>query len=435
MVAIFGSIMKRNLDTEFKKRKIKKPNQLLAKIVCWAFGLISKKRNATVVYTDDYLPLKDKQVLYLCQHKSRDDYFYVFSAINRTDVHVLCGYQNIFKKFIFGMMKRLGVIAKYLYQPDVQATKQIFEAVKLGGSIVIFPEGIQSTSGSSHPINPATIKLLKKLKLPVALVTLKGSYFTRTRYSTDVKKGKITVTLSKLFDGSDFTNQTEEQLNQTLLSKFKYNEFDEFSSEKVEFVGKQPNITGLNNIIYKCPHCNSEGKFETTNDNMACLNCGFEVKMDNYYDIFAVNKHLPFKNIDEWYKWQRSQIAEEVKSDNFILTTKVKLATLNTKKLTENRSLLYIGEGELTLTNKGLCYKGTKNGEIVEMFFEAKAIYSLIITLFYDLDLYYKNEYYNFKLLENKMLMTKWMLATEEIHNLYDETWKRVSDEAYLNNN
>ncbi len=424
--------MKRNLDTEFKKRKIKKPNKLLAKIVCWAFGKIAKKRNTTVVYKEDYLQIKDKQIVYLCQHKSRDDYFYVFSAINRTDVHVLCGYQNIFKKFIYGMMKKLGVIAKYLYQPDIQATKQIFEAVKLGDSIVIFPEGIQSTSGSAHPINPATMKLLKKLKLPVALVTLKGSYFTRTRYSTDVKKGKITLTLSKLFDAEDFTTQTEEQLNQTLLSKFKYDEFEEFSKEKVEFIGKEPNITGLNNIIYKCPHCKSEGCFEIENDSMTCKECGFKIRMDNYYDIFAVNKELPFKNIDEWYKWQRLQIREQVKQDNFILSAKIKLAVLNTKKLTKNRSLLYVGEGELTLTNKGLTYKGTKNGENVEMFFEAKSVYSLTITLFYDLDLYYKNDYYNFKLLENPMLMTKWMLATEEIHNLYDEVWKKVSDEVYL---
>ena len=426
--------MGKDLHTKFKKRKIKKPNGLLARIFCFVFKQIAKKRNATYVYDESYNELKDKQVVYLCQHKSRDDYFYVFSALNRTDIHVLVGYQNVFKKFIYSILKRLGVIAKYLYQPDIQATKQIFEAVKLGGSIVIFPEGIQSTSGTTHPINPATIKLLKKLNLPVALVTLKGSYFTRTRYSTDIKKGKITVTLSKLFDSNDLKTQTEDQLNSILLSKFKYNEFDEFKNEKVEFIGKEPNITGLNNIIYKCPHCKAENCFTVKNDSMACNNCGFEVRMDNYYDIHAVNKTLPFNNIDEWYKWQRAEINKQVKDDNFVLTTKVKLAVVNTKKLTKNRSLLYIGDGELTLTNKGLTYKGTKLGENVELFFEAKSVYSLTITLFYDLDLYYKNEYYNFKLLEDKMLMTKWMLATEEIHNLYDETWKIASDEVYLDN-
>ena len=53
------------------------------------------------------------------------------------------------------------------------------------------------------------------------------------------------------------------------------------------------------------------------------------------------------------------------------------------------------------------------------------------MSLIYKMDLYYKNEYYSFKLKENKKLMTKWMLAAEEIHNLYDHAWKRVSDEVY----
>lgn len=424
--------MAKDLHTEFKNREIQKPNKLIARIVCFAFKKISKKRKVNYVYTEDYLQIKDKQVVYLCQHKSRDDYFYAFSAINRLDVHVLCGYQNIFEKFIYTILKKLGVIAKFLYQPDMQATKQILQAVKLGDSIVIFPEGIQSTSGSSHPVNPATLKLLKKLRLPVALLKLKGSYFTRTRYSSDVKKGKITVTLSKLFDSEDFTLLSDEQLDKKLSSAFKYNEFEEFSQEKVEFIGKQPNITGLNNIIYECPHCKGENNFSIDKDTMTCLSCGFSIRMDNRYDIFAVNKTLPFKNIDEWYKWQRKEIKERVKEDDFILTSKVKIGTLNTKKLTKNRSTVYLGEGMLTLTNKGLTYLGVKNGEQVELFFEPKAVYSLTISLTYHLDLYYKNEFYTFKLLEDEKLMSKWMLAAEEIHNLYDNVWKKVSDQTYL---
>ena len=47
------------------------------------------------------------------------------------------------------------------------------------------------------------------------------------------------------------------------------------------------------------------------------------------------------------------------------------------------------------------------------------------------MDLYYKNDYYSFTLLENKELMVKWMLAAEEIHNLYDLAWQKVSDEVY----
>jgi hypothetical protein len=153
--------------------------------------------------------------------------------------------------------------------------------------------------------------------------------------------------------------------------------------------------------------------------------------MNNYYELLPENKTLPFANVDAWYKWQRSQAKVEILKDGFYLSAKVKLATVNPYKITDNYSLLYIGEGVITLTKDGLLYKGTKNGETVELFFEAKALFSLSMSLSYDFDFYYKNEYFNFKLLENEKLMAKWTICAEEIHYLYDEKWQQASDEVY----
>ncbi len=423
--------MEKNFHNEFKNRKIKKPNSLIAKIVQVAFRSIAKKRNTEFVYTEEFLKIKNSQAIYLCQHKSNLDYIYLFAGIKNLNIHVLCGYQNVFQKNLFKLLKSLGVIAKMLYQPDLQATRQMFQGIKRGGSIAIFPEGIQSTSGSTHPINPATKNFIKKAGLPVVLVTFKGTYFSRTRYSEDVKKGKITVTFDKLFSAEDINNLSQEEIHNKLLERFKYNEFEEFSNNKVAFKGKKPNVYGLDNIIYKCPNCQSEYEFSTNEDVMTCSKCNFSIKMDEYYDITSVNGNLPFKNIYEWYKWQRKLIAKEILSEDFKLSTKVKLGKINVKKLDNNYSILFHGEGNLTLTKKGLTYEGTFDGEKVNMFFEPEQVYSLTMSLKYDLDLYYKNEYFNFKLLENEKQVAKWMLAAEEIHNLYDGTWKKVSDEVY----
>ena len=423
--------MKKDLHKDFKLRKIKKPNKLVAFVAQLILKVISKKRGVTFEYDSDYKNYKKQPIVLLSQHMSKDDYIYVFAGSNRQDTHIVMGYQNIFSKYLYGFLKSIGVIAKYLYQPDLTATKQMFEAVKNGGSLALFPEGIQSTSGSSHPVNPATIAFLKKLKIPVILTTLKGAYFTRTRYSTDVKKGKITVSYSTLFTVKDLEELSVEELNKKLLEKFNYNEHDYFKNKNVEFIGKKPNIYGLDNIIYKCPHCGAEYKFKVEGENMLCLDCGFEVTMNNRYAMSAVNKDLPFENFDKWYKWQRNVIREEVKSDDFMLKSQITLCTLNTEKLDNNLSKKEIGEGELTLTNKGLTYVGTKNGEQVSMFFDAKNVYSLTITLKQALDLYYKNDYYYFKLKTNGNQVTKWMLASEEIHNLYDDVWRTASEQVY----
>ncbi len=416
---------------EFINRKIKKPNPLIAHMVQFVFKRIAKRRNVEFVYTEDYLKMKNSQVIFLCQHKSSLDYIYFFAGVENLNTHILCGYQNVFNKYIFKLLKRLGVIAKMLYQPDVQATRQMLQGIKNGGSLAIFPEGIQSTSGSTHPINPATMGFVKKTKLPVVLVTIKGSYFSRTRYSTDVKKGKITVTFDKLFDSEDCKNLSKEELHNALLERFKYNEFEEFRGEKIAFIGKKPNVYGLDNIIFKCPNCQSEHCFSTNNDLMTCANCNFSIKMNEYYEISSVNGNLPFKDVDEWYKWQRKVIAKEILSDEFKLSTRVKIGNINVKKLDNKYSLLFHGEGVLTLTNKGLTYDGIYDGESVNMFFEPEHVYSLTMSLQYDLDLYYKNQYFNFKLLQDEKQVAKWMISAEEIHNLHDVDWKKVSAEVY----
>jgi len=420
-----------DLHTDFIYRKIKRPNRVLAWVVRFAFRVICKKRNVSFVFDEDYLQMQDKQMVVLCQHRSRLGYIYTFAGLKRTNIHILCGYQNIFEKWIYPLLKHLGVIAKMLYQPDVQATMQLMRVAKQGNSIMIFPEGIQSTSGSTHPINPATMKLLAKLKLPVALVTLKGAYFTRPRYCADVKKGKITVHYRKLFDGEDFSNYSQETLYNHLLQQFQYNEFAEHQEEKVAFRGKKPNISGLDNIIFRCPECGAEYQFVVENDTMRCTQCGFGVSMDEYYDITATKGNLPFPNIDAWYQWQRKVIAQQVRDDSFLMSSRVRIGRINTKKLTSNHSLQYYGEGTLTLTNKGLTYSGTQDGEAVTLTFEPKLVFSLSMSLSSELDLYYNGTYYNFKLLENEKQVAKWMLSAEEIHNMYDPVWSKASSEVY----
>lgn len=421
----------KDLHTEFLYRKIEKPCKWLSGLLRFGFRVICKGRNVEFLYDDDYLKMQRQQMIYLCQHRSRCDYIYVMAGIRRSDMHILCGYQNIFQPVVYHLFKKLGVIAKMLYQPDTHATIQLMRAAKMGSSLVIFPEGIQSTSGSTHPINPATMKLLAKLKLPVALVTLKGAYFTKPRYSSDLKKGKISVQFSKLFDPEDFKNDSQEKLYSKLLNAFRYNEFADQKENKVAFYGKKPNIDGLDNIIYKCPDCLSEFHFVVEGDRMRCTQCGFAVSMDEYYDIASVKGTFPFANTDAWYKWQRKVLAQEVLDDSFTMTTKVRIGRINTQKLSSNYSLVYDGEGTLTLTNQGLTYFGTQNGEQVELFFHAKQVYSLSMSLQYDLDLYYNGVYYNFKLLENERQIAKWMLAAEEIHNLHDPNWRKVSNEVY----
>jgi 1-acyl-sn-glycerol-3-phosphate acyltransferase len=81
--------------------------------------------------------------------------------------------------------------------------------LKRGGALGLFPEGIQSTSGSTHPINPATTKFIKKSKANVVVCTTKGAYLATNRYCPERKKGYIGIEYSLLFTPSELSGFSE----------------------------------------------------------------------------------------------------------------------------------------------------------------------------------------------------------------------------------
>ena len=414
-------------------RKIKKPNRFIARIVLLVLGRLSRKKKVKITYKYDKKQLKKQPVILLATHTSRLEFIYTLHGFNSTNINIVCGYQNILvqSKLVFKLMLKLGVIAKYLYQSDVVSVKQMIRAIKNNTSLVIFPEGIQSVSGSTQPINPATIKLLKKCTVPVVLSKSYGSYLVNNRYSSDTKKGPIEVEFSLLFTKEDLANLSEQEIYNKLLEQFKYNEFEYNKLHQHKYIGKTPNIEGLNKLIYICPHCKQEFKLVINNDNMKCTNCEYEIKMNECYNLLPVNKELIFDDIDKWYKWQRNIVREEVKDDSFELSMEATLQTFSdTKFIKKTRNLIDLSSGKVVMNNKGIKYYPTDD-EKNPVIFDAKGVYSLTLSTRGYLEFYYYNDYYIFKPNNPTNELVKWMLAAEEIHIMYDDAWEKVSQDVY----
>ena len=421
---------KQNLREKLVNRKIKTPNKFIAWFVFKAFKSIANKQNVKYKYEIDYKKYKKEQIVLLAQHGTRDEYILTLAGFPKYDLHCVIGYQNFFNKSIYGLLLKLGTIPKYLYQSDFHAVKQMLSVVKMGESLVLYPEGIQSTSGSTHPINPATIKLLKKCRLPVVLCTSQGSYLSRPRYSPKQRKGEITVTYKPLFEKEDYDKYTEDELYNKLINNFKYNEFEHNKQARIPFNGECENIEGLDKIIYKCPHCGSEFNFKIDGRKMSCSVCGYQVEMNEYYDLLKVNMPLYFDDIDKWYKWQREEVRKEVSQKDFELSRPVKVYDINLVKL--KNTLDEVGEGILTVNNHYMVFNGTYKGEQKQLKFDIKGIPS---TPFSpndgSIDMYYNDVYYNFSLVSNPLEAVKFMLAVEEIHNMYDPHWAKASKDVY----
>ena len=92
---------------------------------------------------------------------------------------------------------------------------------------------------------------------------------------------------------------------------------------------------------------------------------------------------------------------------------------------------MVLSVGQAKLTNRGLSFQGVLNGQSVDYEFEAKSVYSLTFTTKGYLEFYYKNDYFMLIPEDAGQCLIKWTLASEEIHNLYDEKWKLACADVY----
>lgn len=425
--------MKKDLKAKLINRKIKKPNPFLMTVFMWILGFLNRKYKVKFSYDYDPKTLDNGHpTILLSSHASRLEFIYTVYGFGRKDINLVCGYQNIIKKGIYGFFIKLGVISKYLYQPDLMCVKKMIGVLKRNGTIGVFPEGIQSTSGSTHPINPATSQLIKSSKANIVVCTSRGAYLATNRYSSDRKRGYIGIDYSLLFTPEKLEELTVEQIYEMLLEKIRYNDFAFNKTARNKYVGKKPNAFGIDKILYKCPDCKEEHSLYVENDSIICKSCGFAARVNEYYDLEKIKGNSLPEDIDKWYKWQRSCVREQVRDDNFKMSLKGTLCTLKLDKLRKppkNREALSVGE--MVLTNRGLSFIGELNGEKADFEFEAKSVYSLTSSTKGFLEFYHNNEYYMLFPEEKDSCLIKWTLASEEIHNLYDDKWRLACEDVY----
>ena len=422
--------MKKDLKEKLINRKIKKPNPIIMSFLFLLLRFINKKNKVNFSYDYDPKSIKKQPTILLSAHVSRLEFMYTLYGFKRKDVNMVCGYQNIIKKGLYNLFIKLGVISKYLYQPDFICLKNILRVLRRNGAVGIFPEGIQSTSGSTHPINPTTAKFIKSSKANIVVSTSKGSYLTTNRYSSDRKKGYIGVEYSLLFPPEMLEDLSEEQVYNSILEKLSYNEFDYNKLARNKYVGKKPNAFGIDKILYKCPKCKTEHLLEVKDQSIYCKACDFKVTINQYYDLIYHTDKKYFTSIDDWYKWQRKCVSQEITDKDFELTLDGGLYVLKLDKLRKSpKDKKVISIGKAKLTNIGLKFINTSNNS--ELFFDSQKLYSLTFSTQGYLEFYYDSEYYMIIPNESHKGLIKWTLASEEIHNLYDEKWKSASNDVY----
>ena len=238
---------------------------------------------------------KDKPYLILMNHQTGFDQFFIGMAYDGPIYYLAT--EDIFS---LGLLSR---IIDFLVAPipikkqttDLKAIKSCVKVAKEGGTIALFPEGNRTFHGKTLYFKPSIVKLIRLVKLPVAIMRLEGGYGAQPRWSDVVRKGDVKAYPSKIIEVDEYSTLSDDELFD-LIQKELY--VDETDSEE-NFYHKK-NAEYMERFLYVCPECG----LTVFNDLVECLNCHQRIRYLPNKKLQGVTYEFPFTTIGQWYDYQ-----------------------------------------------------------------------------------------------------------------------------------
>lgn len=240
--------------------------------------------------------------IYIYNHQTVYDQFFNAYICNLKTYHVMSDDITV-NGFISKLLNFvLHPIPYKKASTDFNILKICKKVINEGCSIVISPEGNRTYSGKTEYINPTISRFIQFLKVPIVFINIKGGYGVHPRFSDKRRKGKVFVEVVKVWNYDEYKDLSSDEIMNEIKDKLYIDESTPSGPYKSKHSAEY-----LERVIYNCPHCGIT-KFYSNKQNLKCTTCGYEVRYNEYKQFEQVNKELVFKNVNEWYEYQKQYL-------------------------------------------------------------------------------------------------------------------------------
>ena len=358
---------------------------------------------------------KNEPCLYLMNHSSFIDLKIVSHILYPRPFNIVCTSDGFVGKN--WLMRNLGCVpTKKFITDSVLVRDMVYCAKKLGSSILIYPEASYSFDGTATPLPDSFAKCVKMLGIPVVMIKTFGAFSRDPLYNClQRRKVKVSATMEYILSPADIKAKSVEEINDIITEQFTFDGF-RWQQENGIKITENFRADGLNRVLYKCPHCLSEGKMQGSGTHIVCEECGAKYYLDELGFLKAENVEPKFDHIPDWYNWERECVRKELQKGTYNLETEVDIMML-----VDTSCVYKVGSGTLTHTENGFTLKGC-DGKL-DFSIPPSASYSLYADYFwYEIgDVICigdsKALYYCFPK-DKKDIVAKTRLATEELYKL-----------------
>ena len=276
------------------------------------------------------------------------------------------------------LLKKMHVITKKMFSPDVSTIKNILRAKKENAVIFIFPEGRLPCCGRSLPVTSGTAELIKKLGVDLYAWKAAGAYctFPKWREKGENRVGEIHASVTRLLTADEVTQKSVAEIEEITENAIRHD--DELAMQGVEF--KCDNMAnGVDKILFKCPKCLQEGTLTSEGNHIRCT-CGLDATLDTFYRLHDA----PFDSVNEWFAWQQSSIDTETE----VLETTARLGCCGKDGFMDPQA----GDGIVYMDKDVFKLSGTLHGERIEFSVKTEKIGAFPVTAGEHFDIYHNGK-------------------------------------------
>ena len=259
------------------------------------------------------------------------------------------------------LMRLVGCIPTQKFVTDVNLVMDMIRIVKKQKrSILMYPEAGYTFDGTATTLPRKLGGMCKRLGVPVLMLRSDEGGFLRDPLYNGLRLRRVQVgaTLSCLFNREDLKEMTVEELDARIDEAFS---FDHFAAQKEKGVSvtEKTRATGLERVLYRCPHCERDGVMKGEGIYLSCTACGKEYQLLSDGSLQEKGGDTAFSHVPSWYAWERACVKKELEEGTYRLEVPVKVGVI-----CDHRAMYMVGEGTLIHDRSGFTLK-RENGEVV----------------------------------------------------------------------
>lgn len=304
------------------------------------------------LFRSDIETLKDVPQPFILLSNHTTDFDCAFIAVAAQSPVSFVATENILRMGFLGRLavKAFDPIIHYKGTMGLATSKRIIQSVHDGKNVAMFPEGNRSFNGITCSIPPATAKLARVSQGTLVTYRLKGGYFSSPRWSSALRRGRITGKIAGIYSPDVLKKMSPEEIQKTIEKDLQTDAYEEQRENPTAFRGKK-RAEHLESTLFLCPTCEKIGSLKSRGNYLSC-ECGFRAEYDEYGMLNAPQQTYTIKELDQK---QREKIEKLCKAagENSLFGDEVRFQLINEKhelektgpaKLRAYRNRLSVGE-------------------------------------------------------------------------------------------